>query len=464
MSEVVEFKAYQERALMLELEHRRLNLYLDKGLGKTVITLTALVVRSLSERIGKVLIVMPNHVLEKDVWVNEIRKWNHTKHLTVSKIQGNEVKRIAAIDAKADVYLISYTMVSWLCDKYGTYWPFDYVISDESDNWRNANTDRFKAFKRICEQITYYYNLTGSPSPNGEKNLWAPNYLIDQGARLGRNMAAFHRRWFRRDYSGFNHLPRPGALDEILEAIKDVTISMSKEDYLDMEPMQYIEIPVNLLPSEMKEYKELEKKAVLNIRGNTITGVNAVAVTTKLRQFTGGCVYVCDSNGERSTKSVVTSNEKLNALVQLIEELGSNVIVAYTYVHERERILKALPQAVDLKQVNDVELRWNRGDIPVLLMQSGSGATGLNLQHGGNKVIWFSPTWNYSDEDQLNSRLHRMGQEKPVMIYRLVCPGTIDRVIYTRLVTKGKTEQIVMDYFKGLKSKYLGLDRQEAEV
>lgn len=459
MSEVVKLEAYQERALMLSLEHRRLNLYLDKGLGKTVVMLSALVARSVLERMGKVLIIMPKYLLDQDTWLNEIRKWEHTKHLTVSKITGNETKRKAAVEAQADVYFVSYTMLVWLCDTYGTYWPFDYVIADESSYLRNHSTIRFKAFKRVHEQTRFYYNLTGSPSPNGIRNLWAPNYMIDQGARLGRNITAFTKRWFTRDYMGFRTVPRPGAQEEVLEAIKDVTISMSKEDYLNMEPMHYVEIPVNLLPSEMKEYKELEKKAVLKLQGSIITGVNAVAVTTKLRQFTGGCVYVCDENGERSDKSIITSVEKINALVSLVEELDSNVIVAYTYVHERERILKALPQAVNLKDVKDVETLWNCGKIPVLLIQSGSGSHGLNLQVGGNKVIWFSPTWNYEDEDQLNSRLHRKGQTKPVMVYRLVCPGTIDRVIYTRLVAKGTTEEFVMDYFKGLKSKYLGLNR-----
>jgi len=441
--------AYQKHCIDKIIELDKVGLFLDMGLGKTVMTLTAIKELKYNRfQVRKVLIIAPKKVAE-GTWTKEKDKWDHTQMLRVSPVLGSEKKRIKAINTPSDLYVINRENVVWLVDYYRNAWPFDMVVIDESSSFKNHSAKRFKALVQVMSKIKRLVELTGTPSPNGLNDLWSQIYLLDEGRRLGKRYGQFRERYFdpgRRGPQGFvyDYDPKDGAEQSILSAISDICISMKAEDYLQLPDMVIHEIPVSLDAKAEKAYKELERKMILELPENEeISVTSAAALSNKLLQLANGAVY----DEEHKAHEVHTS--KLDAFLELVESLqGKPLLVFYNFQHDKERILKVLGtkklRVKELKTVQD-EDDWNHQEIDILLTHPASSAYGLNLQQGGNHVCWFGLTWNYELYTQANKRLHRQGQTEKVIVHHLICSGTRDEDVMKALKKKEGVQDFVME-------------------
>lgn len=444
---------YQQHCINKILEIKKLGLFLDMGLGKTITTLTA--VKELKYNrflVRKVLVIAPKKVAE-GTWTKEAAKWDHTKMLRVSPILGSQTKRIRALNTPADLYIINRENVCWLVDYYRNSWPFDMVVVDESSSFKSHSAKRFKALASVCPRIDRMVELTGTPSPNGLADLWSQIFLLDAGERLGKRYTQFRERYFQPDKRGadgmvYSYEAKPGTEASILEKISDICISMKAEDYLELPDIVYHEIPVELDKKSAKAYYELEREMVLQLPEDDemISVTSAAALSNKLLQLANGAIY----DEDRQVHEVHSC--KIEAFMELIESLqGKPVLVFYSYQHDRERILTALSgtrlRVRELKNTQD-EDDWNAREIDVLLTHPASSAYGLNLQQGGNHVIWFGLTWNYELYTQANKRLHRQGQTDKVIIHHLICSGTRDEDVMQALKKKGDVQNWVMESLK----------------
>lgn len=445
--------AYQQHCIDQILRVRKLGLFLDMGLGKTVTTLTA--IRELKYnrfQVRKVLIIAPKKVAE-GTWTKEKDKWDHTKILRVSPVLGNQAKRIRALNTPADLYIINRENVCWLVNYYRNSWPFDMVVIDESSSFKSHSAKRFKALASVSPRIDRLVELTGTPSPNGLDDLWAQIYLLDGGERLEKKYTQFRERYFQPDKRGadgmvYSYTAKPGTEESILKRISDICISMKSEDYLQLPDITYHEIPVVLGEKSRKAYDDLERRMVLELPedGEDISVTSAAALSNKLLQLANGAVY----DEDHAVHEVHAC--KIEAFLELVESLrGKPVLVFYNFQHDRERILKALSgsglRVKELKTTRD-EDEWNARRIDVLLTHPASSAYGLNLQQGGNHVVWFGLTWNYELYTQANKRLHRQGQTEKVIIHHLVCSGTRDEDVMTALQKKDDVQNWVMESLK----------------
>ena len=445
--------AYQQHCIDQIIRIKKLGLFLDMGLGKTVTTLTA--IRELKYnrfQIRKVLVIAPKKVAE-GTWTKEKDKWDHTRILRVSPVLGSQTKRIRALNTPADIYIINRENVCWLVDYYRNAWPFDTVVIDESSSFKSHNAKRFKALAGISPHIDRMVELTGTPSPNGLEDLWSQIYLLDGGERLGKRYTWFRERYFQPDRRGadgmvYSYEAKPGTEQSILEKISDICISMKAEDYLQLPDITYHEIPVELDPKARKAYTELERQMVLALpeEETDISVASAAALSNKLLQLANGAIY----DEDRQVHEV--HGCKIEAFLELIESLqGKPALVFYNYQHDRERILNALNgkglRIRELKTPGD-EDDWNARKIDILLAHPASSAYGLNLQQGGNHVVWFGLTWNYELYTQANKRLHRQGQEEKVIIHHLVCTGTRDEDVMEALHRKDDVQNWVMESLK----------------
>ena len=421
-------------------------------MGKTVTTLTA--IRELKYNrfaVRRVLVIAPKKVAE-GTWTREKDKWDHTRILRVSPVLGSQAKRIRALNTPADLYIINRENVCWLVDYYRNSWPFDMVVVDESSSFKSHSAKRFKALAGVSGKIDRMVELTGTPSPNGLEDLWSQVYLLDGGERLGKRYTQFRERYFQPDRRGadgmvYSYAAKPGTEQSILDKISDICISMKAEDYLQLPDITYHEIPVELDAKAEKAYRELERKMVLELpEEEEISVTSAAALSNKLLQLANGAVY----DEDRSVHEV--HGCKIEAFLELVESLqGKPVLVFYNFQHDRERILKALSgsglRVRELKTTGD-EDDWNAGQIDVLLAHPASSAYGLNLQQGGNHVVWFGLTWNYELYTQANKRLHRQGQTEKVIIHHLVCTGTRDEDVMRALEKKDDVQNWVMESLK----------------
>ena len=451
----MEFKphAYQAHCIRKIEEIPKLGLFLDMGLGKTVTTLTA--VKDLKYNrfeVRKVLVIAPKKVAE-GTWTKEKDKWDHTRMLRVSQVLGSQAKRIRALNTPADLYIINRENVVWLVDYYRNSWPFDMVIVDESSSFKSHKAKRFKALASVGGLISRMVELTGTPSPNGLEDLWAQVYLLDGGERLGKRYTQFRERYFQPDRRGpdgmvYSYEAKPGTQESILQKISDICISMKAEDYLQLPDITYHEIPVELDPKAKKAYLELERKMVLELPEDEeeISVASAAALSNKLLQLGNGAIY----DEDRQYHEI--HNCKIEAFLELIESLqGKPALVFYNFQHDRIRMLKALEKMKlrvrELKTTQD-EDDWNAGKIDVLLTHPASSAYGLNLQQGGNHVVWFGLTWNYELYTQANKRLHRQGQQEKVIVHHLICSGTRDEDVMDALQRKDDVQGWVMQSLK----------------
>lgn len=450
---IFEPHGYQQHCIDRITETKKLGLFLDMGLGKTVTTLTA--IRRLKYdrfAIRKVLVIAPKKVAE-GTWTREKDKWEHTKILRVAQVLGSQEKRIRALNTPADIYITNRENVCWLVDYYRNSWPFDMVVVDESSSFKSHKAKRFKALASVGSHIDRMVELTGTPSPNGLNDLWSQVYLLDGGERLGKRYTQFRERYFQPDRRGadgmvYNYATKPGSEQSILEKISDICISMKAEDYLQLPDVTYHQIPVVLDQKSMKAYQDLERRMVLELpeEEEEISVTSAAALSNKLLQLANGALY----DDDHCVHEVHSC--KLEAFLELVESLqGKPALVFYNFQHDRTRILAVLEKSGlrvrELKTPQD-EDDWNNGQIDILLAHPASSAYGLNLQQGGNHVVWFGLTWNYELYTQANKRLHRQGQTEKVIIHHLVCSGTRDEDVMQALERKDDVQNWVMQSLK----------------
>lgn len=446
---------YQHVAIEHIIKNPRSGLFLDMGLGKTISTLTAIRRLMYDElEVSKVLIIAPKRVAES-VWDAEIGRWSHLKGMTVSKIIGTEKQRLTALKAKADIYTVGRDNTAWLCAQFGgTSLPFEWIIIDELSSYKNPKSMRFKALRRAIKSVDRVTGLTGTPAPNGYLDLWSQLYLMDGGERLGLTLTKYRDVYFTKKFSGWGYDARDGAEEEINKKIGDIVISMTKKDYLDLPDAVTNDVILQMPPKIKETYKSFEREAVLEFMQmledteQEITAMNAAALRNKLLQFANGAIYDSDRNVHH------IHDIKLDALEEIIEEAnGKPVLVAWSFQHDRDRILKKFKQAVQLKTDEHIN-QWNRGEIPIMLMHPASGGHGLNLQSGGHLIAWFGLNDSLELYEQLNCRLDRQGQAETVIINRLLIEGTMDLDVANNLARKAKSQDGLMQAVKALVNKY----------
>ena len=443
---------YQSFCIDYLLSHPAAGLFLKPGMGKTSTSLTA-AERLMYDRfeVSKVLVIAPLRVAE-DTWSRESEKWDHLRHLRISKVLGSEKERLAALSVKADVYCINRENVPWLVKHYGLNWPFEAVIVDESSSFRNPSAQRFKALRKVRPLIRYIWELTGTPRPRSLLDLWAQIYLLDRGERLGKTMTEYKNRYFtpgrRNGYVVYEWIPRPGAEAEIYAKISDICVSMEAKDYLALPELVTTPRVVPLSPEVRELYEQMEREAVLELPEDVIDAGSAAAVNGKLLQIAGGAVYDEDHNVHELHAA------KLDVLEDIMEEAnGEPVLVAYWYKHERDRIMARFPQAVQLKDSETIAA-WNRGEIPMLLVHPAGAGHGLNLQDGGHIVVWFGPTYDGELNEQLIDRLYRQGQKETTSVIYLVAEGTVDLDVMASLEAKANGQDAMMKAIKARLEKY----------
>lgn len=448
--------AYQWQAVEHIVNVPKCGLFLDMGLGKTVSTLTAIHRLIFQEcEIDKVIIVAPKRVTES-VWKQEIEKWPHLKGLKASIVSGNERKRKQALKEKAHIYLVSRDNIQWLCAQYGgSSLPFGMLVIDESSSFKNHASKRFKALRLIhFERVVL---LTGTPAPNSLIDLWPQIYLLDKGERLGRTIGAFRSCFFKPGRTNghivYNYRITEGSDNSIHEAISDICMSMKARDYLDLPERINNNILLEMSGELMERYKYFEREKVLEIftSEEDITTANAAALSNKLLQFANGAVYDNDKIWHE------VNDLKLQALEEILENAnGKPVLVAYTYKSDAERIEKYLTKYKPRRLKNDQDIRdWNAGKIPLLMMHPASGGHGLNLQTGGNIIVWYGQTWSLELEQQFNARLDRQGQTQTVIVHKLILKGSMDEKVIAAQEGKAITQNALMDAVKVIVRKHI---------
>ena len=436
---------YQEYATKFIEENEESAVFLECGLGKSVITLTAIKNLMARGEVSRVLVVAPLRV-GKTTWPEEIGKWDHLAGLTYAVAIGSVDERLNALKAKADITIINRENVEWLIDKSGVAFDYDMLVIDELSSFKSFKAKRFKALLKVRPQITRVVGLTGTPSSNGLMDLWAEFRLLDLGERLGRYITRYRLAYFTPDKRNaqvvFSYKPLPGAEEQIYDKIDDITISMRASDYLKLPSLVMNTMVVEMGDKEKEIYDNLCDDMVVSLGDNEIDAVNAASLSNKLLQMANGAVY-----GEEQSVHHI-HDEKLNALEDLIESAnGKPVLVAYWFKHDLARIKAKFPFVREIKTDADIRA-WNRGDIEVGVIHPASAGHGLNLQTGGSTLIWFGLTWSLELYQQTNARLYRQGQKNTVVIHHIVTKGTIDERVLKALEKKEKTQNSLIDAVK----------------
>ena len=396
----------------------------------------------------KVLVIAPLRVAQT-TWQDENLKWRHL-NLKINAVLGSESERLSALKKSADIYVINRENVQWLINYYRKNFPFDMVVIDESSSFKNPQAKRFKALKKIRPMIKKIVELTGTPAPNSLIDLWAQIFLLDGGERLGKTLGEYRRKYFtagaRNGYVVYNWIPIKNAEKIIYKKISDICISMKSEDYLKLPPMITNAVQIPLSNAVELSYRRFEKDLILTVKEGILNASNAAVLANKLLQFANGAVY--DDEG----KIIEVHEEKLNALAEIVETVNQPILIFYWFKHDLERLLKKFPDAVQLKNAENIS-EWNCGKIKILLAHPASAGHGLNLQYGGNIIVWFSLTWSLEYYQQANKRLHRNGQNKPVIIHHLIAKNTIDETILKVLSDKNSRQENLLT---ALKAKIFG--------
>ena len=438
---------YQRYATEYIKSHPVAAVFLDMGLGKTVITLTALSDLLFDEfAVRKILVVAPLRVA-KTTWPEEIEKWEHLRNLTYSVAVGTETERAAALRKKADIYIINRENVPWLVEKSGISFDFDMLVIDELSSFKSAQSKRFRSLLKARSTFRRAVGLTGTPSGNGLMDLFAEFKVLDLGKRLGRFIGQYRDAYFRPDKRNgqviYSYKPLEDAEERLYRKISDITISMKADSYLHMPELVASEVAVSLSEKERKYYDKMKKELVLELPGGEITAANAASLTGKLVQMANGAVYGDDG------EVVEIHSRKLDALEDIIEAANGNpLLVAYWYKHDLERIRKRFPFAEMIS--NDESIRkWNRGEILLGLIHPASAGHGLNLQAGGSRLVWFGLTWSLELYQQTNARLYRQGQKSgTVVIQHIVTKGTIDGEILKAVKRKDTSQEALIEAVK----------------
>lgn len=449
---------YQKACVAHIIENPFCGVFLEMGLGKTISTLTAIEALMYDYcEIGSVLVIAPKRVAET-VWEEEAKSWEHTKHLTFSKIIGTERQRMAALHTKANIYIISRDNIAWLCSLYAAKLPFDMVVIDELSSFKSYKSQRFKSLRLARPWLKRLVGLTGTPAPNSLIDLWPQMYLIDRGERLEKTVSAYRSRYFTpgktNGYVTYSYNLIKDSDKLIHDRIKDICISMKAEDYLTMPPVTNNYIQVVMSDKLKKEYHDFEKNNLIQILSESedtvISAVNAAALSNKLLQFANGAIY------DEDKKVHKIHDLKLDALSEILEDAnGKPVLVAWTYQFDRDRIKDYLSKynPRELKDAKDIE-DWNAGKVQLMLAHPASAGHGLNLQAGGNIIVWFGQTWSLELYQQFNARLYRQGQKEHVIIHHIITKDTHDEDVILALKSKSNRQSALMDSIKAKIDKY----------
>lgn len=449
----MEFKPHNYQLYNIDriVNDEAIGLFLRPGLGKTVITLTAIKILKYDRwEIGKALVIAPKKVAE-GTWSKEANKWDHLKHLRVIKVLGSSTKRIKALNTPGDVYVINRENVPWLVEYYYQQWPFEMVVLDESTSFKNGRSKRFRALKAVRKFMNKVVLLTGTPSSRGLEDLWAQLYLLDEGKRLGKTLTHYRQMYFDPDKRNatqiWSYKPKPSAEETVLNAISDICVTMKAEDYLELPQCVEHEIPVILDDKAKRAYDQFERDLLLQVDEDVITATSAGVLTGKLLQFCAGAIY------DDKHEVIHIHDCKLEAYRELLESLnGEPCITFYGYQHDRDRIVRTLNKSklrVRVYKGPDDEDAWNKGEIDVLLVHPASCAYGLNLQAGGRHVIWYTPNWSFELNDQGRCRLWRQGSPyDKVFVHYLIAQGCVDEDVMTAIQDRKSTHETVMNVLK----------------
>jgi len=467
-------RPYQKEITKFVIENCRCNIYATMGSGKTSSIMWSIDrmlhtgdLRDWDGETGdRVLILAPLRVAS-DTWPKEQLKWNF-RNVRIADATGKEADRIRALNSDSNIIAINYEVIDWLIDYYGDAWPFTMIVADESTKLksfrsRSGGSKRAKALSKVAfKNVKRFVNLTGTPSPNGLKDLWGQNWFIDAGERLGSSYSAFTDRWFSSVSKGGHpaareYSPRKGADTEIHEKLADISLTIDAAEYFGCDEPVTIPVVVTLPPKAMKAYQQMEEKLCAELERGEVEAANAAAKTSKCLQIASGAVYVTDEDGESTGEWERIHDAKLDALDSIIEELaGAPLLVAYQYKHDLARILKRFPQAEALakgKRGNNQIDAWNRGEMPVLCVHPASAGHGLNLQDGGHHLAFFSPTWNFEHHAQIIERIGpvrqmQAGHPRPVFLYMIQADKTLDGLVAERVISKKSVQDLLMDYMK----------------
>lgn len=436
---------YQTYATNFILEHPIAAVFLEMGLGKSVITLTAILDLCLdSFEIGKVLVIAPLRVA-RDTWPAEIEKWDHLKGLKYNVAVGSEAQRKSALMKKAQVYIINRENVEWLISRSGIPFDFDMVVVDELSSFKSHQAKRFKSLMKVRPLVKRFVGLTGTPSSNSLMDLWAEYRLLDMGQRLGRFIGRYREDYFVPDKRNqqviYSYKPKPGAEESIYRLISDITISMKGSHYLKLPELVINEVSVSLSEKEMKTLDSMKRDLITTVKGEDITAANAAALSGKLLQMANGAVY--DDQGA----VIHIHDHKLDALEDIIEgAYGKPVLIAYWFKHDLIRIQNRFKVEV-LSNADSIK-KWNKGEIPVAVIHPASAGHGLNLQAGGSILVWFGLTWSLELYQQTNARLWRQGQKDTVVIHHLIAKDTIDERVMKALKEKDVRQEALIEAVK----------------
>lgn len=436
---------YQQYATRFIEKNEVAAIFLECGLGKSVITLTAIKNLIAKGKVKKVLVIAPLRV-GKTTWPDEIEKWEHLKGLTYSVAIGTVKERESALRKNADLTIINRENVEWLIAKSGVPFDYDMVVIDELSSFKSYKAKRFKYLLKARPTVERIVGLTGTPSSNGLMDLWAQFRLLDLGERLGRYITRYREGYFTPDKRNtqvvFSYKPLPGAEEKIYDKIGDITISMKAKDYLKMPDLVMNTVKVKMSDKDGAIYEQLKDDMFIDIREEEIDVANAAALSNKLQQLANGAIYGADK------KVIRIHDGKLDALEDLIESAnGKPVLVAYWFKHDLERIKERFPFVREIKTPDDIKA-WNKGEILVGIIHPASAGHGLNLQQGGSTMIWFGLTWSLELYQQTIARLYRQGQTKTVVVHHIVTDGTIDELMLVSLDRKEKRQDALIDAVK----------------
>ena len=458
---------YQRYCVEFLEEKPQCALFLDCGLGKTIITLTAIShLLYDSFEVSRVLIITPLRVA-RDTWIGELSKWEHLKGLRMERVIGTPKERVEALSRKAELYIINRENVEWLVKHYaGRRLPFDMLVIDELSSFKNSHAKRFLALKKVLSQFSRVVGLTGTPAPNGLEDLWPQVFLLDRGVRLGRTMKSYLDMFFDTPNSWlpYKHELKPGAEEEIYRRLGDICVSMRAADHLQMPERVDNVVELTLSPREERLYRQMERDMLLPYADGDVLALNAASLAGKLLQLSNGAVY------DEFHNIRVIHDRKLDALEDLIEAAnGKPVLVMYAYQHDLTRIQQRFgkyspdnPGGVrELKTAEDME-DWNAGRIPVAVTQPASTGHGLNLQHGGSTIVWFGLNWSLELYEQANARLWRQGQKETVVIHHLVVKGTMDEQVMQALHDKAADQNALLAAVRA-RIQNTATDRKESE-
>ena len=461
-------RGYQPPVIEHILSTPRCAVWAGMGLGKTVATLTALDALFLAGEDRPALVLAPLRVA-RSTWPDEARKWKHLRHISVSAVIGTEEERRRALRLDAAVYATNYEQLPWLVEYFGKSWPFKTVVADESTKLKSFRiggakpkkngeprrsaygSQRATALARLTHtHITRFIELTGTPAPNGLKDLWGQMWFVDAGQRLGRTYDAFRQRWFQQSFDGHGLTPLPHAQGEIQNLLRDVCITIDPADWFDLKAPIVHDMMIELPGKARKAYREMERQMFTEIAGMGVEAVNAAARTAKCLQLAAGNVWT----DAQSDAWEPVHDEKLNALEEIVEEAGgAPLLVAYQWVPSLRRILKRFPEARQLDQDPRTIDDWNAGRIPMLVAHPQSCGHGLNLQDGGNTLVYFDHWWNLEERQQILERIGpvrqlQAGHDRPVYVHNILAHDTIDELVLERVQTKREVQDILLDAMK----------------